>query len=108
MANTNQKIEVKPLSKYPSVQRDLALLINTETNFKELYQIAKKTEKQLLESVQLFDVFRGKGIPNGKKSYALSFTLSDKNKTLTDKQIDKTMQRIAQQYEKQLGATLRQ
>ena len=108
LANTNQKIEVKPLSKYPSVQRDLALLINTETNFKELYQIAKKTEKQLLESVQLFDVFRGKGIPNGKKSYALSFTLSDKNKTLTDKQIDKTMQRIAQQYEKQLGATLRQ
>ena len=62
----------------------------------------------MLESVQLFDVFRGKGIPNGEKSYALSFTLSDKNKTLTDKQIDKTMQRIAQQYEKQLGATLRQ
>ena len=108
LANTNQKIKVKPLSKYPSVQRDLALLVNTETSFEELHQIAQKTERQLLDNVQLFDVFRGKGIPDGKKSYALSFTLSDKNKTLTDKQIDKTMQRIAQQYEKQLGATLRQ
>lgn len=108
LANTNQKIKVKPLSKYPSVQRDLALLVSTETSFEELHQIAQKTERQLLDNVQLFDVFKGKGIPDGKKSYALSFTLSDKNKTLTDKQIDKTMQRIAQQYEKQLGATLRQ
>ena len=108
LANTNQNIKVKPLSKYPSVHRDLALLVNSDTTFEELHQIAQKTEKQLLDNVELFDVFTGKGIPNGKKSYALSFTLSDKNKTLTDKQIDKTMQRIAQQYEKQLGVTLRQ
>ncbi len=108
LANTNQNIKIKPLSKYPSVHRDLALLVNTKTTFEELYQIAQKTEKQLLENIELFDIFTGKGIPDGKKSYALSFTLSDKNKTLTDKQIDKTMQRIAQQYEKQLGATLRQ
>lgn len=108
LANTNQNIKVKPLSKYPSVHRDLALLVNSDTTFEELHQIAQKTEKQLLDNVELFDVFTGKGIPDGKKSYALSFTLSDKNKTLTDKQIDKTMQRIAQQYEKQLGVTLRQ
>lgn len=108
LANVNQGLKVKPLSKYPAVNRDLALLVNAETRFEELHDIAQKTEKQLLEDVQLFDVFRGKGVPDGKKSYALSFTLSDKNKTLTDKQIDKTMQRIAQQYEKQLGATLRQ
>lgn len=106
--NANQTIKVAHLSKFPAAHRDLALLVNADTSFADLYQIAQKTEKQLLESVELFDVFTAKGIPNGKKSYALSFTLSDKNKTLTDKQIDKTMQRIAQQYEKQLGATLRQ
>lgn len=108
LENTNQTIKVAHLSKFPAVHRDLALLVNSNTSFDDLYQIAQKTEKQLLENVELFDVFTGKGIPDGKKSYALSFTLSDKNKTLTDKQIDKTMQRIAQQYEKQLGATLRQ
>lgn len=105
--NANQSIKVEHLSKFPSVHRDLALLVNSDSSFEELYQIAQKTERNLLKSVELFDVFTGKGIPDGKKSYALSFALSDKNKTLTDRQIDKTMQRIAQQYEKQLGATLR-
>ena len=105
--NANQSIKVEHLSKFPSVHRDLALLVNSDSSFEELYQIAQKTERNLLKSIELFDVFTGKGIPDGKKSYALSFALSDKNKTLTDKQIDKTMQRIAQQYEKQLGATLR-
>ena len=105
--NANQSIKVEHLSKFPSVHRDLALLVHSDSSFEELYQIAQKTERNLLKSVELFDVFTGKGIPDGKKSYALSFALSDKNKTLTDKQIDKTMQRIAQQYEKQLGATLR-
>jgi len=104
--NTNS-IKVESLSKFPAVHRDLALLVNTETTFEELHQIALKTERQLLQDIRLFDVFIGKGIPEGKKSYALSFTLSDKSKTLTDKQIDKTMRRIADQYEKQLGASLR-
>lgn len=108
MEFTKQKITVEPLSKYPSVQRDLALLVNNDTSFEELYEIALKTERTLLKNVSLFDVFTGKGIPDGKKSYALSFTLVDKNKTLTEKQIDKTMRRIAQEYEKQLGANLRQ
>ena len=107
LSNSNQTIKVEELSKFPSVYRDLALLVNADITFEELHQIALKTERQLLENVQLFDVFTGNGIPKGKKSYGLNFKLSDKNKTLTDKQIDKTMKRISQQYEKQLGASLR-
>ena len=103
-----QHIQVTPLSKFPSVQRDLALLVDEDTTFDALYQIAHKTEKNILEEVRLFDVFTGKGVPEGKKSYALNFTLGDKNKTLTDKQIDKVMQKIIQQFNKQLGAELRQ
>lgn len=107
LSNSNRNVKVEELSKFPSVYRDLALLVNADITFEELHQIALKTERQLLENVQLFDVFTGNGIPEGKKSYGLNFKLSDKNKTLTDKQIDKTMKRISQQYEKQLGASLR-
>lgn len=105
---SSQDIHVTSLSKFPSVQRDLALLVDEDTTFDALYQIALKTERNLLEEVRLFDVFTGKGVPEGKKSYALNFTLGDKNKTLTDKQIDKVMQKITQQLNKQLGAELRQ
>ena len=103
-----KKVKLKGLSKFPSVHRDLALLVDKNISFKELYQIALKTEKHLLEDIGLFDVFTGKGVPDGKKSYALNFTLRDNEKTLTDKQIDKTMQNIADQFHKQLGAELRQ
>ena len=103
-----KKVKLKGLSKFPSVHRDLALLVDKNISFKELYQIALKTEKHLLEDIGLFDVFTGQGVPEGKKSYALNFTLRDNEKTLTDKQIDKTMQNIAYQYHKQLGAELRQ
>lgn len=102
------KLKVKALSKYPSVHRDLAILVNGDTTFEALHEIAVKTEKELLEEIRLFDVFTGKGIPEGKKSYALSFTLNDNNNTLTDKQIDNVMRKIAQQYERQLGASIRQ
>jgi len=100
-------MQVASLSKFPTVQRDLALLVDQNVSFEALHEIALKTEKQLLKAVRLFDVFTGKGVPEGKKSYALSFTLSDNTKTLTDKQIDKVIQKIAHQYDKQLGATLR-
>lgn len=103
-----KKIKVKGLSKFPSVHRDLALLVDKSTSFKELYQIAQKTERRLLEDIALFDVFTGKGVPDGKKSYALNFVLRDNDKTLTDNQIDKTMQKIKDQYHKLLGAELRQ
>jgi len=102
-----ERQSVNIISKFPAVKRDLALLINNETSFKELYDISLQTEKKLLKEVQLFDVYEGKNLPKGKKSYALSFLLQDESKTLTDKQIDKSMKKIQQQLENQTGAELR-
>ncbi len=101
------RISFKPISKYPSVRRDFALLLDNGTSFADIYSIAKQTEKQLLKEVNLFDVYEGKKLPEGKKSYAVSFTLQDEKKTLTDKQIDKIMNKLQDNFEKQLGATLR-
>jgi len=98
---------VTDIPKFPAVKRDLALLVNETISFRELHDIAVQTEKKLLQEVQLFDVYEGKNLPQGKKSYALSFLLQDASKTLTDKQIDKSMNKIQQQLEKQLGAELR-
>ena len=98
----------KEISKYPEVRRDLALLLDEKVTFADLYKVAYATEKDLLKHVNLFDVYQGDKLPEGKKSYALSFVLQDNNKTLTDKQIDKTMQRLQDAFEKQLGATLRE
>ncbi len=95
------------LPKYPEVRRDLALLIDKQVTFGQIRQIAEKVERKLLRSVELFDVYEGKGVPAGKKSYAISFTLRDDEKTLKDKQIDKIMQRLILTYEKELGAQLR-
>jgi phenylalanyl-tRNA synthetase beta chain len=102
-----QDQSIKSIPKFPAVTRDLALLVDDQSNFKDLKNIALQTEKKLLQSVDLFDVYTGDNLPDGKKSYALSFTLQDQNKTLTDKQIDKSMQKIQDQLEKQAGATLR-
>lgn len=98
---------VEPIAKSPSVNRDLALLVDTQTEFKDLQNVAFQTEKKLLKSVNLFDVYEGKELPEGKKSYALSFVLQDDEKTLTDKQIDKVMGKIQSQLEKQAGVELR-
>ena len=78
-----------------------------EVGFGDLKNTAFQTEKSLLKEVHLFDVYTGKNLPEGKKSYALSFTLQDENKTLTDKQIDKIMNKLQQRFEKDFGATLR-
>ncbi|MEP5602656.1 MAG: phenylalanine--tRNA ligase subunit beta, partial [Algibacter sp.] len=101
------KITFKPIPKYPEVRRDFALLLNEDVMFESIRKIAKQTEKQLLKEVSLFDVYQGKNLPKGKKSYAVSFTLQDENKTLNDKQIDKIMSKLQQNFEKQLGAELR-
>ena len=101
------KIVFKPISKYPEVRRDFALLLNDDVMFDAIQKIAKQTEKQLLKEVSLFDVYQGKNLPKGKKSYAVSFTLQDENKTLNDKQIDKIMSKLQHNFEKQLGAELR-
>jgi phenylalanyl-tRNA synthetase beta chain len=95
------------ISKFPEVKRDLALLIDNSVQFAEIEKIAYETEKKLLRKVQLFDVYEGKNLPEGKKSYAISFTLQDAAKTLTDKQIDDIMQRLINQYQEKIGAKLR-
>tara|TARA_R110002012_G_scaffold206357_4_gene376256 strand:+ start:8996 stop:11422 length:2427 start_codon:yes stop_codon:yes gene_type:complete len=101
------RISFTSISKYPEVRRDFALLIDKSVTFESIYTLAKQTEKQLLKSVNLFDVYEGKNLPAGKKSYAVSFTIQDESKTLTDKQIDKIMNKLQANFEKQLGAELR-
>lgn len=88
------RIVNKEVSKYPSVRRDLSMLVDLQVTFEELKSIAFKTEKKLLKQVQVFDVYQGDKLPEGKKSYALNFTLQDEEQTLTDKQIDAIMQKI--------------
>ncbi len=100
-------LKVTPIAKFPSVKRDFALLLDETVSFKDLANLASKTEKNLLKNISLFDVYTGKNLPKGKKSYALSFTLQDNKKTLTDKQIDKVMKKLQLQFEKEFGAVLR-
>lgn len=101
------KVKFAPITKFPEVKRDFALLLDDKVTFEEIHTIAKQSEKKLLKNVSLFDVYQGKNLPNGKKSYAVSFTLQDNDKTLTDKQIDKIMSKLHSSFEKQLGAELR-
>ncbi len=102
-----KNFKVKELPKYPAVKRDLALLVSDEVTFSEIYNTAFQSEKNILKNVDLFDVYQGDKLPEGKKSYAVSFMLQDEGKTLNDKQIDKTMQKIMQSLEKNLKAQLR-
>ena len=102
-----KKLKVTELPKFPTVKRDLALLLDIEIAFKEIYNLAFQSEKKLLKEVDLFDVYEGDKLPEGKKSYAVSFVLQDETKTLADKQIDKVMQKLQQTFEKNLGAALR-
>lgn len=101
------KIKYTEISKFPEVRRDLALLVDNEVSFENIYTIARATEKSLLKEISLFDVYEGKNLPEGKKSYAVSFMLQDSNKTLTDEQIDKIMGKIRLNLENQAGAQLR-
>jgi len=101
------KVKFNDIPKFPEVRRDFALLLDNQVTFDEIYTIAKQTEKQLLKDINLFDVYQGKNLPNGKKSYAVSFTLQDNHKTLTDKQIDKIMNKLQHNFENKLGAELR-
>jgi phenylalanyl-tRNA synthetase beta chain len=104
---SKKSIKVSDLSKFPSVKRDLALLLDSKTQFKEVYNLAFQSERKLLKEVDLFDVYEGENLPEGKKSYAVSFVLQDENKTLADKQIDKIMQKLQASFEKNLEAVLR-
>ncbi len=103
----NNKVLFAELPKYPEVRRDLALLLDKNVQFNQLRDLAFRSERKLLQSVDLFDVYEGKGVPEGKKSYALSYILRDDEKTLNDKQIEKIMQKFVSTYERELGAKLR-
>ena len=103
----NNTVAYKEISKFPAVKRDLALLIDKKVQFAEIEKIAYETDKKLLKSVELFDVYEGKNLEAGKKSYAVSFMLQDENATLNDKQIDKVMQKLIANLQNKLGAKLR-
>ncbi len=103
----NNKVLFAELPKYPEVRRDLALLLDKTVQFNQLRDLAFRSERALLKSVDLFDVYEGKGVPEGKKSYAISYILRDDEKTLNDKQIEKIMQKLVSTYERELGAQLR-
>ena len=106
-ATKKSEVLFTELSKFPSVSRDLALLIDKNIEFAQIEQIARQTEKKLLKSVELFDVYEGKNLPEGKKSYAVNFILQDEQKTLNDKQIDAIMNKLIANLKQQLNAELR-
>ena len=102
-----KEVLFEEVPKFPEVRRDLALVLKKDITFAQVEQAARGAEKRLLKSVSLFDVYEGKGITEGFKSYAVSFILQDKEKTLADKQIEATMGKIQKTLESQLGATIR-
>lgn len=106
-AGRESELRAQDINKFPVVKRDLALLIDSATTFADIERVARRAETKLLGRIELFDVYTGKNLPAGKKSYAVSFYLQDPMGTLTDKQIEKSMLRIRQALEKELGATLR-
>lgn len=101
------KVTFSEISKFPAVKRDLALLLDKKVQFAEVEKIATDSDRKLLKGVELFDVYEGKNLPAGKKSYAVSFYLQDEGKTLNDKQIDAIMKKIQTNLEQKLGAQLR-
>ncbi len=103
----SSKIKYTDIPKFPEVRRDLALLLNDDIGFDSVFKIARQTEKSLLKEINLFDVYQGENLPEGKKSYALSFIIQDSSKTLTDAQVDKVMSKLRQNLETELGAVLR-
>ncbi len=105
--NIDTRQHFKPIPKFPYVRRDLAMLLDENIKYKQIVDLAYKTENRLLKDVNIFDVYKGKNIPKGKKSYAVSFILLDERKTLTDKQVDKVMNRLINVFTKELGAQIR-
>jgi len=107
MVISKKAIKYTEISKYPEVRRDFALLIDQNVTFDQIQRIAKQTEKKLLKTVDLFDVYQGDGLPDNKKSYAVRFVFQDEHKTFTDKQVDKVMSKLQHRFEQELGASLR-
>ncbi len=108
LRKTNDNIMVKQVSKYPEVRRDLSLVINKSVSYQDILALTRKAEKNLIKTVNVFDLYEGDRIEDNKKAYSLKFILQDDKKTLTDKVIDKTMKRLMAMFEKELGAIIRQ
>ena len=100
-------IRFSPLEKFPQVRRDLSLLLDQAVSYQDLHDAAFEAERKMLREVNLFDVYEGKNLESGKKSYALSFIFQDTTRTMTDVQVDQCMQRIQQSLETKCGAQLR-
>lgn len=101
------KVQFKEIPKFPEVRRDLALLVDENINYSQIHEIASKAERKLLSNINLFDVYEGKNLPAGKKSYAVSFKFRDESKTLNDKEVDKMMSKIISSLQHQIQAELR-
>ncbi len=107
MQQMSMKLQVKEINRFPAVTRDLALIINKDVQFSTLSDIATKTERELLKDISVFDVYEGKGMEDGKKSYALRFLLQSESKTLSDKEIEKTMEKLTKAFSEKAGAIIR-
>lgn len=105
--SASPKLVIKDVPKFPEVKRDLSLVLDAPVRFDEIQNLVLETEKKLIKEIIAFDVYEGENIPKGKKAYALSFTLLDEQKTLTDQEIDKTMEKLMSAFEKKLGAVIR-
>lgn len=97
----------KDISKFPEVRRDLSLLIDKSVSFAELQKIARQVDEKILKKINLFDIYEGDKLPKGKKSYALSFIMSDNTMTLTDDRVDKIMSKLIKSFKDSVGADLR-
>jgi phenylalanyl-tRNA synthetase beta chain len=105
--SANPKFEVQDVPKFPEVRRDLSLVLDKHVTFAEIQELVLTTEKRLIKEIVAFDVYEGDTIPQGKKAYALGFTLLDDGKTLTDEEIDKTMAKLMGAFEQKMGAVIR-
>ena len=104
---STKKVKYKPVPKFPGTRRDLALVVDHKVDFQDIRNVALQTERNLLKAVSIFDVYQGKGLEPGTKSCALGFEFLDPNQTLTDKVVDKSIKKIYEQLQKQVGAQLR-
>lgn len=105
--SANPKLVIREVTKFPEVRRDLSLVIDKQVTFDEIRNLVEHTEKRLIKNIIAFDVYEGDKLPKEKKAYALGFTLLDENKTLTDEEIDKTMEKLMKAFEEKLGAVIR-
>ncbi len=101
-----KKIRFKELNRFPEVERDLALLVDKDVRYEQLEKIAYKTDPAI-QSVNLFDVYEGKNLPEGKKSYALNFVITNQERTFTAEEVQAVMDKLIRAYEKEAGAQLR-